>query len=251
MRPDCEPFAISVLVCNDKSANHRGNFTESDFVQVPGAKYDFKPSKGPLFDAAKSRDLLKEALESYGVMVIPVINGSREYLAAILTNLASRPMPRSCEFLWFIFSGHGVGSHFSVNGELVAFDQLIRKASKINAIRHMAFFFDCCQLNTDGIKVINVQKEHMAVYSAPPNEVAYFLDGVSLMVTCLAELLHWFKGSLNELQCKLREKLLSKMADVLHIPSDNLDDWKRRHLPHHTSSMFDINLWNKINEASK
>lgn len=246
---DCEPVAISVLVCNDRLTKHRRNFTESDISKVHGAGHGFKPSKEPQFDAVKSQDTLKEALEFYGVLVIPVINRSSEYLAAILSNLASRKIP-GCELLWFIFSGHGAGSHFLVNDELVPFDELIRKSSAI-PIKRMAFFFDCCQVNTNGIKAVDIQKEHMAVYSAPPNEVAYYLDGVGLMVTCLAELLLWFKGSLNELQCKLREKLLSKMGEVLHIPSGSLEKWRQSHLPHHTSSMFDINLCNKINEASK
>ena len=223
-------MAISLVICDD-------------YIRMPGAK-------GPLFDAEKSCAQLKKALESRGVMVISIVNKSRKFLCAILTNLASRKIPGSCEFLWFIFSGHGARSQFSVNGELVAFDQLIRKASKI-AIKRMAFFFDCCQSNTDGIKIVNIQKEHMVLYSAPPHEKAYYMDGVSLMVTCLVELLDCFKGSLNELQSKLREKLMSKMVDVLLIPSHILDDWRRKHLPHSTSSMFDINLWNRISEASK
>lgn len=248
LRPDCDPVAISVLVCNDNLTDYRGKYMESDFARK--RLYMSLQPKEPPFDAEKSCAQLKEALESYGVMVIPVINRSCEYLAAILTSLMSRMVPTSCEFLWFIFNGHGAGSNFLVNGELVAFDQLIRKASKI-AIRRMAFFFDCCQLNTDGIKVVNIQKEHMALYSAPPDEVAYHQHGVGLMVTCLAELLRLFRGSLNELQSKLRDKLMSKMVAALGIPICDSYDWKQKHLPHHTSSMFDINLYKMISEASK
>ena len=253
LRPDCNPVAISVLVCNENLTKYRRNYVESDCSRIPETKrycVSLQHKAPPPFDAEKSCAQLKEALESYGVMVISVVNRSREYLAAILTVLASRMIPRSCEFLWFIFNGHGAGSHFSVNGELVAFNQLIRKASKI-AIRRMAFFFDCCQLNTDGIKVVNIQKEHMTLYSAPPDEVAYHQYGVGLMVTCLAKLLLLFRGSLNDLQSKLRDRLMSKMVDALGIPSNDLDDWKQKHLPHHTSSMFDINLYKIICEASK
>lgn len=227
--PDCEPVAIALVVCNN---------------QLSGAK-------GPVFDAERSCAQLTEALESYGVMVITVVNKSREYLAAILTNLASRNIiPESCKFLWLIFSGHGWGSYFLVSGELVAFNQLIHLASTIK-IRRMAFFFDCCRLSTNSINVVNIQKEHMVLYSAPPNEKAYHFDGISLMVMCFVKLLHSFEGSLNELQSKLREMLVSKMAEVLHIPSDMLDDWRQNHLPYSTSSMFDINLCSEISEASK
>lgn len=238
LKPDCSPIAICVLVCND---NLKGrNFSESVHYI----------SEEPPFDAVKSCALLKEALESYGVLVIPLTNRSREYLTAVLTNLASRDIPRECEILWFIFSGHGEGNNVSVNGELMAFDQLILQTSRIR-IRRMAFFFDCCRLNPKYVQHKNLEKEHMVVYSSPPDVVSYYYDGVGLMVMCLAELLLWFKGSLNELQCILRKNIMSKSLESLVIPPDFTDDWSRKHLPHYTSSMFDINLSEKISEGSK
>lgn len=252
LREDCYPVAISVLVCNNNFAKSVRNFTEADIALVAGPKHDYTTPKEPPFNAEKSCSLLKDTLESYGVMVISIVNRSQEFLSAILTNLASRDIPKSCQFLWFIFSGHGRGNSFSVNGKLVQFDYLIRKAAEISVIRRMAFFFDCCQLsNWEGIKVVDIPKEHMTVYSAPPNKFSFHQDGVGLMVTCLVEMLEGFDGSLSELQLKLREKLMSKMVDTLHIQSDDLDNFKKKHLPQHTSSMFDVNLYNEISSACK
>lgn len=185
-------------------------------------------------------------------MVIPVVNRSKEYLNAILTNLASREIPKSCQFLWFIFSGHGRGNSFCVSGESIEFETLIRKAAEISAIRCMAFFFECCQLyNWEGIKVVNIQKEHMTLYSAPPNGKSFHENGVGFMATCLVEMLVGFEGSLNDLQLELRKKLVERMVDTFHVSSDELDSFKEKHLPQHTSTMFGVHLYNEICSACK
>jgi hypothetical protein len=148
----------------------------------------------------------------------------------------------------------GEKNSFILNSKPVGFEELIRKASQMNTIRRMAFFFDCCLLECEGIRVCNIKKEHMTLYSAPPDNVAYHQYGVSLMVTCLVDILQCFKGSMNELQSKLRDKLKSKMLEVLRQElATKLDEDKviRDHLPHSTSSMFDINLCAKISKASK
>jgi hypothetical protein len=225
------------------------NFTDSDFAGVAGSGHSYRTRSEAPFDAERSCSLLKEALESYGVLVIPVVNRSKDFLDAILTILASREIPKSCQFLWFIFTGHGRQNSFYINGKSVEFEYLIRKAAEIR-IKYMAFFFDCCQAyNWEGIKVISIPKEHMTVYSAPPNGVAFHYDGISLMVSCLVEMLPDFTESLNQLQVVLREKLMSRMVDVFHIPSKDLERFKENHLPQHTSSMFGVNLYESICKA--
>ena len=206
----------------------------------------------PPFDAVRSCSLLKDAMESYGVMAIPVVNRSKEYLNAILANLASREIPKSCQFLWFIFSGHGSRNSFFVNKDSMEFDILIHKAAEITTIRCMVFFIDCCQLyNWKGIKVVDREKEHMTLYSAPPCGKSFHEDGVGLMVTCLVDMLACFKGSLNDLQLELREKLVEKMVDTLPVSSDELDKFREKHLPQHTSTMFGVHLYNEICNARK
>lgn len=113
------------------------------------------------------------------------------------------------------------------------FKDLIRKTSEISTARCMAFFFECFQLDYGSIKVATAEKKHMVVYLVPPSGVSFHQDGVGLLVTCLAEMLMYFKGSLNELQFELREKLASKMLSILHVPSDELFDFKTKHLPVH------------------
>ena len=234
LKKDCNPVAIAVLVSND------------NLTTAPSQDHSTP------VNAEKSGVLLKKALESYGIMVISIVNKSMEYLSAVLENLTAREIPKSCLFLWFIFSGHGKGSAFCLNGKFMKFNSVIHKAAQIRTVRRMGFFFDCCQLgNWESIKVVGIPKEHMTVYSAPPNGLAFHHDGVGLMVTCLAQLLQNFTGSLSELQSKLRDRLRSTMIDLLAIPSDDQDEFILNHLPHHTSSMFDINLYNEVCRASK
>ncbi len=264
LREDCHPIAFTVLVANDNKTapqtrgairaadTTRSVITAADIAGHPSGNHDFKPAQTPPeFDAVKSCSLLKSELESYGVMVLPVINRSKSYLTAVMQVLAQAAFPKTCELFWFIFTGHGQRSNFCVNGQLMEFDELIQLASDIK-MRYFAFFFECCQLNGDLIKASKLQQEHMTVYSSPSNEESYYYEGVGLMVICLAEMLKGgYKKSLNELQRELRSEMIKRMQHVLIIPAENLKSFLNRHLPVHTSTMFsDINLYDKTRDAS-
>lgn len=225
-------------------------FTRAEWEKA--TVHDLKPNEIPRFDAEESCSMLKKELLSYGVTVIPITNRPLNYLLAILEGLEKRQISKSCKLLWFIFSGHGVANQIAMNGALYECEDLIRKAAKIN-IQKMAFFFECCQRNCDFIKAINIEKEYMTLYSAPPSKESFFKDGIGLMVRCLAEMLRndSFKESLSELQCKLRENIMSMMLDVLPVPLDLRENFKRKHLSYHTSAMFDINLYKDVRDASE
>lgn len=223
------PVILVILVTND---NYR---QESD---------------GPPFDADESCKVLKTALELFGASVIAVNNESKDLLLAIIESLKTRTFPASCNLLWFIFSGHGRESGFTLNGELVQFTDLICKATEIK-LPYSLFFFECCQRHGEVIKVAKVQKEHMAVYSAPPNEDSFHLDGVGLMATALVELLQQDDSmTLNDFQQQIRQKLLDKIVAIK--PTEDPEYLRNKYLPIETSTIIkDINMYDKIQEASK
>ncbi len=265
LRKDCNPIAVTLLVANDNKTAPRTRggmraadttesvITSADIARHTPVNFDFKPTKTPPeFDAVKSCAMLKSELESFGVLVFPVINRSKSYLTALLKVLAQTTFPKSCELFWFIFTGHGQKSNFCINGQLMEFDYLIHIASEIN-MRYFAFFFECCQLNGDIIRVSTKQQEHMTIYSSPPNEEAYYYEGVGLMTICLTEMLKGgYEKSLNELQQELRGEMIKRMQEVLRIPKRHQMAFRNQHLPVHTSTMFrDINLYEKARDASK
>lgn len=246
MRNDCHPVILSVLVANDKKTDPM-SCTSTD----PKAESSSLTREPPL-DAEKSRKILQSNLESFGIVVIPVVNCSKEYLDAILESLAQRQIPQSCELFWCIFTGHGHNSCFCVNGKDVPFDDLIQSASRIN-IRYMAFLFECCQSNSQKVTASDIQKEHIVIYSAPPGKLSYHYEGVGLLTTCLADLLSGnYKGSLNQLQLKLRQKYRDKIVEVFELQPESVDNFVNRHLSIHISNMLeDLNLYSMICDASK
>ena len=242
MRRDCHPLALAVVVANDNLA--RG----------PSQCSIVRPSNKPQLNAKKSCLQVQSALELYGVMVIPVINCSRQYLEEILKELRNRDIKKSCELFWFIFTGHGSGNQFCMNGESMLFNDLIKKASRsLQSMKWMVFFFECCQTEGKKIEVVDIKRQYMALYSSPPNKESYHHDGVGLLVTCMAKILEaGYEGSLNSFQQTLRCKYLTKLTDVLGINVKDQDVFKRTYLPIHTNSIFDdLNLYEKTCNASK
>ena len=265
LRKECHPIALTVLVANDnmtasltEDALRAADTTESvitttDILKHRSVNHDYKQAQPPPeFDAVKSCSVLKTELESFGVMVIPVINRSKSYLTAVLKVLSQAAFPRSCELFWLIFTGHGQRSNICINGQLMGFDNIIGLASEVK-MRYFAFFFECCQVNSDGITVSTIKHQHMTIYSSPPDQVSYYYHGVGLMVICLSEMLKGaYKKSMNELQLELRGEMIKRIQDVVVIPAEQLKDFLNRHLPVHTSTMYsDINLYEKTCDASK
>lgn len=213
-----------------------------------------RPSpKEPPFNADKSCKILKTALESFGATVITVKNESLELLHAILEELKTRAAPDSCQLLWFVFSGHGCGNNFCIKDELMGVEDLICQASEINISRQM-FFFECCLVGSSGVKVANVNKQHMVLYSAPPNKRSYHWNGVGLMVSTLAKLLEekHASWSLNDLHLLVRQMMLDDLVAKNGISQEKRKDYENEHIPVCISMMTEnINLYDEIQEASK
>ena len=212
---------------------------------------DDPSAQGPPFNAKATHEVYKKALETFGATVIPVNNQSKEFLFAIVETLKDRGA-LSCELLWFIFSGHGRESSFSIDQQFVEFDDTIRVVSGIRAPCFF-FIFECCQLEGKSVKEAKLQSQHMVLYSAQPNGVSFHYDGVGLMAITLAEMLRKdYRKPLNDLQLELRQNLLEKIVAAKHIPPHEIDSFKRQHLPVQTTNMFEnINLYEKIEEASE
>lgn len=240
LRNDCSPVIHAILVTNDNKSRHETGTSEGNHL-----------SHEPQFNAEDTREVLQNALETFGATVIAVKNQSKEFLLAIIESLKKSAVPK-IEFLWFIFSGHGRGSSFSLNGEFMEFDELINETSKIDA-QFSVFFFECCQVDGEGVKVTKLQSQHMVVYSAPPNEVSFHYDGVGLMASTLAELLLMdYPKPLNKLQLELRQRLSKRIVAVNKVPPEGEEDFKNKHLPVQTTTIReDINLYEKIQAASK
>lgn len=251
LKSDCNPIVLSILVTNDNTAKPKSDSEEVIGMQpVQGGA-----EKQPALDAEKSCSILKTELEACGIMVVPVINRPKEYFKAILMVLANQgvAIPKSCEFLWFIFTGHGAGGKFCMNGKHMYFEELISEASLIK-LKYMAFFFECCQLRSnDRIQAPEIMKQYIAVYSSPPNKVSYHHKGVGLMVTCLAEMLKdGYNKSFTELQRELRQRLVMKITDVMEIPLEQHELFISHHLPHQTATLYDdFSFYTKTCAASE
>ena len=247
LKNNCQPLVLALLVADDDNAKHRQpQATSGNNITLPC-------DRTPLLDAEKSCSIVKTALEDNGIVVIPITNRPKDYLLAVLTALATMPIPTSCEFLWFLFTGHGSRGAFSMNGESMPFEDLIQEASKIR-IKYAAFFFECCQLyRGDKIKAAEIKKQYIAVYSAPPQQISYHYDGVGLMMIVLVDILkEGYTGSVSELQRLVRERLVKKMTETLAIPEDSRESFNKEHLPVHTSTMYDDFCFHKkISDACK
>ena len=248
MKKNCHPTVLSLLVSNDNNAQQQQAETDS----TDDSRY-----KRPPLDAEKSCSIIKTELEDSGIMVIPVTNRPKEYLLAVLMVLAVIiEIPKSCELFWFLFTGHGSCGAFCMNGEVMTFEELIHEASKIR-IKYAAFFFECCQLhNEDKIKVAEIKKQYVAVYSAPPNRVSYHYNGVGLMMIVLADILREgpqrYTGSFSELQRLVRQRLVEKMTEIRDIPEDIRELFIANYLPVQTSTMYDdFSFYKKISDASE
>jgi hypothetical protein len=206
--------------------------------------------KSPL-DAKKTNSILQSALKIFGATVFAVENKRIEFLFAVVENLRKRATLQH-QLLWFIFSGHGQKDRVFVYGRFMEFDKIIQAVTQIDASRFV-FFFECCQLGGDRLIMANAETQHMVVYSAPPNEVSFHYDGVGLMATTLAEMLHeGYAKSLNDLQFELRRRLVDKIVEVHNISPEGEQAFKTKHLPVQISTMFEsINLYERILEASK
>ena len=84
-----------------------------------------KDKNSPPLNSAKASADLKSTFERCGFAVIPVLNRTNEYLAAVLKVLADRTFPKSCVLFWFLFTGHGENNGFLVNKEHVRFEDVI------------------------------------------------------------------------------------------------------------------------------
>ena len=221
MKVGCRPVILVILVTNDDPS-----------------------AQGPPFDVEATHEVYKSALETFGATVIPVKNRSKEFLLAIVEALKDRGT-LSCELLWFIFSGHGRESSFSIKQQCMEFDKAISAVSKISAPCFF-FIFECCQLEGKGVQAVKFQSQHMVLYSAPPDGVSFHYDGVGLMASTLAEMLQKdYPKSLNDLQLELRQSLLKKAVAASNIPPQEI-------APVQTTNMYqDINLYKKIQEASE
>ena len=254
MKTDCHPIGLAVVVANDNRTVPRtlNAASSSRSLIIDTESVGHAGGNTPEFDAIKSCSTLKSELESCGVMVVPISNRSKSYLAAVLKVLAHANIPKSCELFWFIFSGHGQQSCICMNGQQMEFDTIIQLASKVKTA-YFAFFFECCQVNGGLIKASKIEQQHMTIYSSPPNAVAYYYQGLGLMVICLTEMLReGYKDSLNALQHELRQRIVNKMQDVLNMPAARKKAFLNHHLPVHTSSMFsDINLYEKTYNISE
>ena len=257
MKNNCHPTVLSLLVSNDNNAQQQNSeaasTTESDDSNSEASQSREKP---PLLDAIKSCSTIKTELEDSGIMVIPVTNRPKEYLLAVLIVLTIIKIPKSCELFWFLFTGHGSCGAFCMNGEVMTFEELIEKASKIR-IKYAAFFFECCQLHSeDKIKVAEIRKQYVAVYSAPPNRVSYHYNGVGLMMIVLADILREgpqrYTGSFSELQRLVRQRLVEKMTELLGVPEESQESFIAYSLPVQTCTMYDdFSFQKKISAASK
>ena len=249
MNKNCHPIVLSLLVSNNNNAQQQQHETDSTD--------DLNSSnKRPPLDAEKSCSIIKKELEDSGIMVIPVTNRPKKYLLAVLVVLAMMDIPKSCELFWFLFTGHGSCGTFCMNGEIMTFEELIHEASKIR-IKYAAFFFECCQLhNEDKIKVAEIRKQYVAVYSAPPNRVSYHYNGVGLMMIVLADILREgpqrYTGSFSELQCLIRQRLVEKMTELLGVPEESQESFIAYSLPVQTCTMYDdFSFQKKISDASE
>ncbi len=118
---ECHPFAIACVVVSD-------NLTESDRTYFNNlySKGEAVPDNvEPPLNAKKSCSLVQLALQSYGVLVIPIINPSLPFLEAILEALHNKGVPETCKLFWFIFTGHGEASNFLIDRNPMSFNDLI------------------------------------------------------------------------------------------------------------------------------
>lgn len=242
---ECNPVILTLLVTNDN---------KSKPINVTSEASRESEAKEPPLNSEKSCAILKTELEASGIMVIPVINRPKGFLLAILHHLEKMKIPKSCEFFWFIFSGHGSHGAFAVNGEEMGFGDLIQRASKIH-IKYMAFFFECCQRYGDTIRAAKIQKQYTALYSSPPDKVSYHYEGVGLVAICLAKMMKSgsYKKSFSELQIQLRHDVVKMIEEVVPIPSNvKMDDFVACHVPIQMSTMYDdFSIWSKISAASE
>ena len=196
---------------------------------------------------------LKSTFERCGFAVIPVLNSTKEYLAAVLKVLADRAFPKSCVLFWFLFTGHGENYGFFVNKEHVRFEDVIWAVEKIK-IENSAFFFECCQSRSCYMRAGEISKQHMIIYSAPPCQVSYHFEGVGLLVHCLIEMLgdNNYQKQLNDLQQELRQRLMKKMATLLKEDPKFAEYIEEHHLPVYISNMCNsINFYAITSDASK
>ncbi len=236
---DCHPKALSVIVT-------------SDILPSSHSKSD-----GPNFNAEKSCDMLQKACESYGFLVLSLVNRSLQYFQALLLALADTNLG-SCELYWLIFSCHGRGNEICINGECIKFDDLIYMINEAK-LKNVVFFFECCMFNT-AIKIAEIQTPHMVIYSAPPNNISFHIDGVGFLVRCLAEMMNdEYDKPMNDLQLELRQIIMVKLIEqkgLLEkdelIDSMSQEEFKRKHLPVHTTSMLvSLNPHTIISDGSK
>ncbi len=243
----CNPIVVAFVIANDNLTKLHRPLSSAR----PSGK-ETPQQKNPPLDAEKSCSMVKSALESCGIMVIPIVNRSGSYLQAIIKELRNGDIPTSCELFWFIFTGHGRGNKFYMNGESMFFSDFINSASKIK-VKYMTFFFECCQVEGKEIEVVDIKKQHMCLYSSPPNEVSIHFKGVGLLMTCMVEMLEaGYKGTLNSLQEDLRSNYMQKTTEILGVPLEDQETFMENRLPVFTSNMFDkFILHTKIAIASE
>ena len=240
MTEDLHPKSLAVIVANDNFKQCREN--------------------EPPLDAERSCSILKDALEINGVMVISVINRSRQYFLATLKSLREREIPKSCELFWLIFIGHGSKREICMNNESICFTDLFKDCiSKID-IKYMVCVFECCQLGGEKIEVHSVKKEYMCLYSCPPDGISIHVDGVGLLTTCMTKKLKSGNiRSLYKFHDDLRSDYMEELLEMhregrIKVPEIEKDheEFKNRHLPFSVSSIcHDICLSTMTSNASK
>ena len=243
MKPDCLPGVVACVVASD-------NLTDSErLLYFEGEE---SKDKEPQLTATESCLTVQTALEHCGIMVIPVINPTMVLFMAILNVLTKRGLPKSCELFWFVFTGHGRRNNFFIHKQPMSFEKLIEKVSRIQ-VKYTIFFFECCQVEGQLIKVADIDKQHMALYSAPPKRLSFHYKGVGVLMSCIANMLvDSYKKSFNCFQQELRSFYLEKVTEVLKILPEEQDEFKDKILPVNTCTMYDdINLHVIRHNASK
>ena len=161
----------------------------------------------PQLSAQDSYEKLVPIFRNLGFCVVPVVNKSKPYLEALL-DLLKQTRPKSVKLVMFVSTTHGKCDEICMNGENFKIPDIIQRLSKISCQSFFAIF-DGCQVDGNSFSVKRVDKPYMAVYSAPPEYIAYHDDGIGIYMICLAN--------------ALEDPTVSTLKDLVHHLNVNLE----------------------------
>lgn len=244
----CKCKVLTILVANDNSLQLNRNQSRN----VSTASSDHAQPQAPELDAKKACDLLKPVLEDCGFGVLELVNRSKGYLLALIKVLCDENILESCEQVIFISTTHGRRDEFCMNDEYVKFEDLIHEVTNIE-VEYFMFCFECCQIDGKSLTVSKVNKQHIVIYSVPPERISYHYKGVGLLIICLTELLKRpYTKSLNDLDRELRSDYCDRLVEVLKISEEGRGVFLKEHAPLHVGNMHDdVNLYEIIRKASE